>query len=173
MVHAFQYIILPACAGGYLCRPDPLQPLYRPANCIIMKYSKWIGLCAALLVVVVCYRPWVYIPSVQLEIGGMFASGKHNFGKPGLMNIFCCVGAAILFLMPQIWAKRANIFFCGFNMAWAVRNYIILSRCYSGECPVKKTGLYLLVTACALMLLMSFVPDTAIKDESNPPQQIV
>src|ERR1700712_1009252 len=121
-----------------------------------MKYSKWIGLLACVLVVIVCYTPWVYIQSVQMEIAGMYSSGQNNFGRPGLINIFCTTGAAIFFLIPRIWAKRTNIFFCGFNIAWAIRNFILLSRCYGGDCPTKKTGLYILVLASAIMLAMSF-----------------
>jgi hypothetical protein len=132
-----------------------------------MKYSKWIGLLSVITVIIVCYTPWVYITSAQLEIGGMFANGKHNFGKPGLMNIFCSAGAAILFLLPQIWAKRTNIFFCGFNIAWAIRNYILLSRCYGGECPVKKAGFYLLLVAAAVMLAMSLMPDVTITGDKS------
>ena len=128
-----------------------------------MKYSKWIGVLAVMTVFIVCFWPWVYIPSVQLTIGGMAASGKHNFGKPGLMNIICSAVAAILFLLPQVWAKRTNIFFCGFNIAWAIRNYILLSRCYSGECPEKMAALYILLTASAVMLVMSFLPEVEIK----------
>lgn len=132
-----------------------------------MKYSKWIGLLSAIILVLVCYLPWVFVPSVQLQIGGMFASGKQNFGKPGLVNIICAAGAAVWFMLPRIWAKRTNIFFCGFNMAWAIRNYILLSRCYSGECPVKQTALYVLLIASAIMLLMAFLPDTAIKENQG------
>jgi hypothetical protein len=130
-----------------------------------MKYSKWIGLLSVVVVLIACYLPWVSVASVQLEVGGMFSNGKHNFGKPGLMNMICTIGAGLLFLLPQVWAKRTNIFFCGFNIAWAIRNYIMLSRCYSGECPEKQTGLYLLVIASALMLLMSFLPDLEVDKE--------
>jgi hypothetical protein len=132
-----------------------------------MKYSKWIGFLAVIIVVLVCYTPWIYVPAVQLEVAGMFSHGKNNFGKPGLMNIICSAGAAILFLLPRVWAKRSNIFFCGFNIAWAVRNYIMLSRCYSGDCPEKKAGLYILVAASAIMLIMSFLPDVEIKQDPN------
>ena len=133
-----------------------------------MKYSKWIGLLGCVVVVIVCYTPWVYVQSAQLEIAGMYSSGKNNFGRPGLMNIFCTVGAAVFFIIPRIWAKRTNIFFCGFNIAWAIRNFILLSRCYGGDCPTKKTGLYLLVLASAIMLAMSFLPDVEIKDDVKP-----
>src|SRR5450432_4195612 len=98
---------------------------------------------------------WVDVPAAHLQIGGMFSSGNQNFGKPGLMNIICSAGAAIFFLLPQIWAKRTNIFFCGFNIAWAIRNYILLSRCYMGDCPVRQTGLYILIIASSLAMLMS------------------
>ncbi|MFT3936015.1 MAG: hypothetical protein QM726_20460 [Chitinophagaceae bacterium] len=131
-----------------------------------MKYSAWIGLVASVVVIIVCYLPWVYVPSVQLEIGGMSSSGPQNFGKPGLINLFCTAGAIIFFLLPQVWAKRTNIFFCGFNIAWAIRNYILLSRCYGGDCPVKKSSLYILLIASAIMLVMSFLPDVKIKEET-------
>ncbi len=130
-----------------------------------MKHSKWIGLLSAIAVIAVCYTTWIYVPSAQLAIGGVIASGKHNFGKPGLMNIFCSVGAIVWFLLPRIWAKRTNIFFCGFNMAWAIRNYILLTRCYGGDCPQKQTGLYLLMFASALMLLMALIPDMQLDEE--------
>ena len=130
-----------------------------------MKYSKWIGLLSAVTVIVTCCVAWIYVPSVQLKIGGLFANGKQNFGKPGVLNVFCSLGAIAWFLLPMVWAKRTNIFFCGFNMAWSVRNYILLTRCYGGDCPEKQTGLYVLVIASALMLLMAFMPDIAVKED--------
>jgi hypothetical protein len=135
-----------------------------------MKYSKWIGFLSVVVVLVACHLPWIKVMSAHLEVGGMFSNGKHNFGRPGLMNIICTVGAGIFFLLPQVWAKRTNIFFCGFNIAWAIRNYIMLSRCYSGECPEKQIGLYLLLIASAVMLLMSFLPDLEV-DKDRPKEQ--
>jgi hypothetical protein len=132
-----------------------------------MKYSSWIGLLAVITVIIVCYTAWVYMPSVQLEIGGLYANGKQNFGKPGIVNMVCSIGAGVLFMLPQIWAKRTNIFFCGFNIAWAIRNYILLTRCYMGDCPEKKAGLYILVIASAIMLLMALMPDVKIKEEKT------
>jgi len=49
-------------------------------------------------------------------------------------------------------------------MAWTVRNYILLTRCYGGDCPEKEAGLYVLLAASALMLLMAFVPDISVKE---------
>lgn len=130
-----------------------------------MKYSKWIGLLSVITVIIACFTTWAYVPSAHLQIGGMFSNGQQNFGKPGLMNIICSAGAALWFLLPQVWAKRTNIFFCGFNIAWAIRNFILLSRCYLGDCPVRQTGLYVLVVASVIMLLMSLFPDTDVSEE--------
>jgi hypothetical protein len=132
-----------------------------------MKYSSWFGILAVGLLLAACYMPWVYVPAQKLEIAGMFASAKHNFGKPGLMNIFLASLAAVFFLIPKIWAKRTNIFVCGFNIAWSIRNYILLSKCYDGECPELKAGLYLAILASVLMLVFSFVPDVKIEEGSR------
>jgi hypothetical protein len=132
-----------------------------------MKYSKWIGLLAAVTVFVVCYKAWIYVPSAKLEIGGMFATGKQNFGRPGLVNMIMTGGSFLMFLLPYIWAKRSNIFLCAFNIAWACRNYILLSKCYGGDCPVIKPGLYLLLLASAIMLAMSFIPDVKVAEEKQ------
>jgi hypothetical protein len=129
-----------------------------------MKYSSWIGFVAAVTVIVVCYSTWVFIPSAQLSIGGMLSSAKNNFGRPGLLHLILTGVAAILFVLPRTWAKRTNIFFTGLNMAWAVRNYIVLTKCYAGDCPEKKGALYLLIIACAVMLLMSMLPDMELKN---------
>ncbi|MEP6750055.1 MAG: hypothetical protein ABJB86_20115 [Bacteroidota bacterium] len=132
-----------------------------------MKYSTWIGLLSVIIVIAVCFMPWVYVSSAKLYIGGMFASGIQNYGKPGIIHIFCCAGTALFFILPQIWAKRTNIFFCGFNMAWAIRNYILLARCYMGDCPVKQPALYVLLCASGMMLLMSLLPDVEIKEKKK------
>jgi hypothetical protein len=132
-----------------------------------MKYTKWIGLLAAVTVLIVCYQPWIYVPSVQLEIGGMFASGKQNFGRPGLVNMIMTIGSVTMFLLPFIWAKRTNIFLCAFNIAWACRNYILLTKCYGGDCPLIKPGLYILLLASLLMLAMSFIPDIKVTEEKK------
>jgi len=132
-----------------------------------MKYSKWIGILAAIGTVVICYQPWIYVSSAQLEIGGMLSSGKHFYGRPGLMNIIISSCAFIMFLLPFIWAKRLNIFFVAFNIAWSIRNYILLTRCYGGDCPQKKAGLYLLIIASIIMMFAAFVPDISVEQKKK------
>ncbi|TAH01109.1 MAG: hypothetical protein EAZ16_12305 [Sphingobacteriales bacterium] len=130
-----------------------------------MKYSNWIGLAAAIIIIVCCYLSWLYVPTVHLTIGGMSATGKHNFGRPGLLPLFLSVVAAINFLLPFIWAKRTNIFITGFIVAWAVRNYLLMSRCDNGDCPQLLPAFYIMLVASFLTLAMSFVPDIKVKQK--------
>ena len=131
-----------------------------------MKYSKWLGLFAVALLIFSAFQPWVYIAPKDLTVTGMHTPGT-NFGKPALVNIIMASFAAAFYVIPAIMAKRANVFFCTFNMAWAFRNFIIFSICRAGECPVKLTGLYILLFASLIMLIASLFPDVKIKNETE------
>ncbi|MFL9485015.1 hypothetical protein ACI6Q2_19680 [Chitinophagaceae bacterium LWZ2-11] len=122
-----------------------------------MKYSQQIGVIAALVLIVCCYLPWCYIESRQLTITGL-NTGETNFGKPGLMHIFLSSIMILFFLFPRVWAKRTNIFLAAFNLAWSIKNYILVSTCMAGECPQKKFALYLLIASSVTIILMTFLP---------------
>jgi uncharacterized membrane protein YuzA (DUF378 family) len=131
-----------------------------------MKYSQLIGILAALGVIVCCFFPWSVIESKNLVIEGMHAPDT-NFGRPGLMNIYVTSASIIFFLISKVWAKRTNVFVTMFNLAWSIRNYILVSSCLMGECPVKQTALYLLVGFSAIMMIMAFMPRLTIKRKAE------
>jgi hypothetical protein len=127
-----------------------------------MRWMKWIGLMAAILLIISCFTSWVVIESRNLVISGVDATGT-NFGKPGYFH-FILTGLFLIFLLtPKIWAKRSNLLIGAVNIAWAIRNFIIITACHMGECPEKKSGIYLAVFASAMMLLSSFFPDIKLK----------
>ncbi|MEO6915851.1 MAG: hypothetical protein ABI151_09565 [Chitinophagaceae bacterium] len=128
-----------------------------------MKYSKWIGVGAVVLVYVAAFMPWIEVPSQHIVVTGMHTEGT-NFGKPAMMNLIISTFSLIFFLWPAIFAKRVNLFFTAFNVAWTLRNSIILSTCRAGECPEKKLGLYLMGFAAALMLFASFFPNVKLAE---------
>jgi hypothetical protein len=131
-----------------------------------MKYSKWIGLGAVVVVFIVAFQPWIYISSKNILVTGMKAKGT-NFGRPALMNLIVSFVAGILFIAPSIMAKRANLFLCAFNVAWCIRNYIILSICRAGECPEKLWGLYVVTGAAIVMMIAALFPDVDLEKESG------
>ena len=131
-----------------------------------MRYMKWIGLAAAALLIFSCFSPWVYIESRQLTVSGVEATGT-NYGKPGYFHFFLAVFFVLFTLIPRVWAKRANLLVCALNLGWAIRNYLLITACQGGECPVKKSGLWMVELATVIMLLAALFPDMRLPEEKR------
>lgn len=122
-----------------------------------MRYSTVLGVGAFLLLVAACCMPWVLIPSKSLIISGIDATGTR-YGKPGYVHLLLSVFFLVFTLVPRVWAKRANLLVVAFNLAWTIRNFLLLSLCRGGECPERLTGLYLVAVAGLLMLISALLP---------------
>jgi hypothetical protein len=94
----------------------------------------------------------------NITITGISAPGTI-YGKPGLMHFILGIVLILFFIIPKIWAKRVNVFIAAINLAWSIRNYILLTTCYMGECPKAKPALYLAPILSLAILIMSFLPD--------------
>ena len=122
-----------------------------------MKYSQPIGIVAALAMMAVCFLPWTFIASQQITVSGFKAVGT-NFGKPGLFNFTMCVIMVAMFAVPAIWSKRTNVFIAALNLAWAFRNYLLVSACMMGECPERKPALFALLGLAIVLQIMALLP---------------
>ncbi|MFN3667015.1 MAG: hypothetical protein ACK4S0_12690 [Sediminibacterium sp.] len=122
-----------------------------------MKYSQQIGIVAAITLIVLCFFPWSIVTSKQLVISGFAAEGT-SFGRPGLFHAIFCSASILFFAIPRIWAKRTNVFIGAINLAWAIRNYILVSSCMLGECPEKQPALYAILALAILIQLMVLFP---------------
>ena len=132
-----------------------------------MKYSNHIGILAALGLIISCFLPWVYIETIHANITGLNAENT-NFGRPGLINIILASVSVFLFLIQKIWSKRLNLLICAFIVAWSVRNFLLVTQCNMGECPIKKPAIYASILFSFLLLLMSMLPKLEIvKKEVN------
>ncbi|HTJ14778.1 MAG TPA: hypothetical protein VL547_22225 [Dinghuibacter sp.] len=132
-----------------------------------MKYSQIIGIGLVLAFVVVAWMPWIYIPSIHSTISGM-TDDTGKFGKPALFNLFCCAFSLVFFAVPRLWAKRGNIFAATMNLAWALKNFIILSICRQGECPDRKAGFFLMFLIALGIEIMSFLPKLTVQKKGAP-----
>ncbi|MBS1948996.1 MAG: hypothetical protein JST47_14635 [Bacteroidetes bacterium] len=126
-----------------------------------MKYSNYVGIVAAVVLVAACFSPWAYYPDINKTFTGFF-SEQNRYGKPGLLlSIFSAI-AIVLFMIPKIWAKRANLIIAALSVAFSARNFMVFSACYRGICPEKKTGLYLMIISAIIILVASFFPDVKL-----------
>ena len=131
-----------------------------------MRYMKWVGLFAVILLIVSCFLPWVIIPSKNIVVSGVESTGT-NFGKPGYTHFVLSFFFIIFHFIPRLWAKRSNLLVVALNIAWAIRNYFIISMCREGDCPEKQIGLWLVLLASILMLIAALFPDIKLKEENK------
>jgi hypothetical protein len=131
-----------------------------------MRWMKWTGLAAVALLIIACFLPWVTIASRNIVVSGVDATGT-TFGKPGYFHFFFAFFFIAFTFIPRIWAKRINLLVVALNMAWAVRNYFVISTCHAGECPEKHNGIYLIVLAAFLMLISALFPDIKLPQQEN------
>lgn len=131
-----------------------------------MRFMKWIGLLAAAVLTVACFFPWTFIASKNIVVSGVDATGT-SFGKPGYFHFIMVIIFIFFNFTPRVWAKRSNLLIAALNLAWAVRNYIIISSCYMGDCPEKKLALFLVIPASVLMLVAAMFPDIKLVEKKS------
>jgi hypothetical protein len=127
-----------------------------------MKYSQLLGVLACIAQVLVCFMPWSFVAEQNILITGM-NSAVRDYGKPGLINIILSGVMSLFFIIPKIWAKRTNVIIAAINVAWSMRNYLLMSVCHGGECPQKKAGIYLLMAVSIFILIMTFMPPIKVE----------
>ena len=128
---------------------------------------KWIGLVAAIALISACFFPWVFIESKNVTVSGIASEGT-SFGKPGYFHFVLAGIYLLLHFIQRIWSKRLNILVSALNTGWAVRNYFLISACSGGECPEKKTALYVLLASSVLMLIAALLPNLSMGEENQP-----
>lgn len=126
-----------------------------------MKYSKWIGIAACILLIVVCFMPWTYHADLQKNFTGFF-SEKDAYGKPGKFIVFFCLVSFALIMVQKVWAQRVLLFVAGTLLAYSIKTYILYSSCYNAYCPEKKAGIFLLVACSVIIFAASLFSDIKV-----------
>jgi hypothetical protein len=127
-----------------------------------MRYSNIIGILACLFIIVSCFMPWTFHPDLQKYFTG-FYSEQNMYGKPGKLFLIFATISIFLFAIPKVWAKRTNWLMAALTIAYAVKTYFLFTSCYTGICPIKQIGIYLLLTSVAVMFLAALLPDVKVK----------
>ncbi len=131
-----------------------------------MKFHRLLSILSIALLIVAAFLPWMTIESKGITVTGMNTTGT-NFGKPALFH-FILGGLYLLFvLISKVWAQRIAVVFAAFNIAWAVRNFLLIAACAGGECPVRKTGLYLVLLSAAVMFVAPLLQKSGPSQGAN------
>ena len=105
--------------------------------------------------------PWVIVPEVPLTISGVDAVGTR-YGKPGYNHFILVAIILLVTFIPKVWAKRLGLVFGALNLAWGIRNFLVIGRCEAGDCPEKQWGLYLILIASVALMITTFFPNMRI-----------
>lgn len=128
---------------------------------------KWLAILMVAVLIASMFFPWVTIDSKNIVVTGLKSEGT-NFGMPGVFNLFLCFVYLVLLLINKTWSKRTAFFVSAFNVAWAARNFIVISTCYGGVCPEKHAALYLLLFASILLSIFSLFFEVRPKPAPAP-----
>ncbi len=131
-----------------------------------MKHYKIIGVVTGLVLIISCLLPWAYYPDLQKSFTGFFS--EHNiYGKPGIIFVFIAAVSILLVMKNKVWAKRTHVILSALNIGYLIKTYILFTSCYSGYCPRKELGIYLLVLSCLMLLIVSLFPDLKLVEETE------
>jgi hypothetical protein len=126
--------------------------------------ATYFGIAAALFLIICCFIPWAYYPDLQQNFTGFYSKG-NNYGKPAKAFIFLSIISICFFLIPALWAKRANQFTAVMIFSYALKTYLLFAACYLGICPQIKIGLYGIVAFPLIILVCSLLSKAPIKGE--------
>jgi hypothetical protein len=129
-----------------------------------LKSAIYFGIASAFLLVLCCFIPWAYYPDLQENFTGFYSKGNH-YGKPGITFIFLSVLSIAFFLIPTLWAKRANQFISVLIFSYALKTYLLFVACYLGICPQTKIGIYGMLVFSVIILICSLLSKAPLKTE--------
>ena len=119
-----------------------------------MKFYKWAGIAAAIILIIFCFLPWTYHADIDKTFTGFF-SEKNKYGKPGKYLTFFGLLSLVFFITGKTWSNRILLFLSGIMVAYAIKTYILFTSCYNAYCPEKKPGIYIMLICCVVILIAS------------------
>lgn len=123
-----------------------------------MQSIRWLAVLTAALIITACFFTWVSVEGTNYFIGGFYSAKKNQFGQPGIFHVLFCSICIVFLVINKIWSLRTSFFISTFNIAWAARNFFVITACNGGVCPEKHTAFYvILIGSVALTIFTALV----------------
>jgi len=119
-----------------------------------MQSIRCLAILTAAIIITACFFTWVSVEANNFFVGGFYSSANSRFGEPGILQTAFCAIYISMLLLNKIWSIRTAFFVAAFNLAWAVRNFFVISVCSGGVCPERHTGLYTVLIGSILLLVL-------------------
>lgn len=132
-----------------------------------MRLKYLLSLLAIILLVVSCFLPWLSFEKQSLVFSGLDemkmilnSTKEINWGRPGYFNLFWAALFLFFLFIGKSWTMWVMLMAAAFNMAWTIRNFVLLPACGGSDCPEREEGLYLLLVASFIMFFAAFLSGT-------------
>lgn len=121
-----------------------------------MNWKNWVGLLASIVLIGSTFMDWTFYPDIQKYFTGFFTE-KNYYGRPGIL--LCIIGGfgVLAYAFQKTWLSRVNLFMAGLGMAYAIKSYLLFTSSYDGYLPEKQAGIYLMVAAALINMLMALL----------------
>lgn len=130
-----------------------------------MQIMKGLAIATAVALIISCFLPWVSIEHKNIVVTGLHAE-EIRLGKPGLIHVILSSLFLFFLLLNKVWSLRTAFFISTFNIAWAVRNFVVVSSCSGGECPTKHFALYVILIAPVLATVFLLLIEKKVDAEA-------
>jgi hypothetical protein len=126
------------------------------------KIIQIIAVFACILLVVLCFTPWVHYNSIDTTFTGYhvtkFNTGVY-YGRAGIIITILTSISLACTLLPFIFFKRMNMFVCALLFAYTIRTYVLFTgSLFDGE-VVKYLSIYLIMVVSFIILVCSVFPN--------------
>lgn len=110
----------------------------------------------AALLVIACFLPWLTFRGATLT--GV-DSANFPFGKPAYFHFATVGGFALFYSINVVWTRIVAFALTAFNLIWAIKNYLSLPACSSGNaaCPEREIGLNLVLILSILLFFAALL----------------
>jgi hypothetical protein len=126
------------------------------------KILHWLGLAAAITLIIACFLPWTFHADVKENFTG-FHSFKNTYGSPSKFLLLVGVAGFVFILLPKVWAKRVNLFLAALGMGYAIKTFVLYTGCYYAYCPQKLMGLYIMLISSVVLMLAAIFPNLKVE----------
>lgn len=119
-----------------------------------MKKQRIAGIIACILIIVSCLMHWAWYPDIKEFFTG-FYSKQNYYGRPGVLLSFFAVTGMLFYLLKKAWSDRLNLIFSALCTAYAITSFLRFSSSYDGFMPEKQTGIYVMLLAAIVHMVIS------------------
>lgn len=129
-----------------------------------MLWRRWTGILACVLLIFSCFLNWAWYPDIEEYFSGFYSKNNY-YGRPGMLLSFFAVCGIVFYSLKKEWSNRLNLIFSAIAAAYAITSFLRFTSGYDGFVPETQPGLYLMLIAATIHLIMAVMVGSMVKTQ--------